>query len=192
MKKDVCVFLFLFAILLSASAWAGKYARQGTLDATVRCEFSKQVKIGADVQKASLSFVVPQDFKSSRCLQKISDFNLDFSPVPQEMINKVDARGNNVITASWNNAPAVIDVHMTYNVKGETKLNDLGSKAPFPLVEVDPDAKDYLKATKQIQADDRRIRELSASLTGEATTASEAVRQVILYVVGHMNYVTPP
>lgn len=184
--------LLFYGLFHAPLATAENYTVEGSMGSTIRYELQEQVTTGDGVKKLVLSFVVPQDFSSPTYSQKVKDFDLRFSPAPQEKKTRTDGRGNQIVTATWTTTPAVIDVRLSLNALNETKLPVLQTGAPFPLQNLDRGLRDYLTPTEQVQADHPRIRELSSRLTRDVKKEFDAVQRVISWVVDHVHYVTPP
>ncbi len=185
--------LFLFLGLSQVHpATAENYTVQGNMGSTIRYELQEQVTTGDGVTKLVLSFVVPQDFSSPTYSQKVKDFDLRFTPAPQEKKTRTDERGNQVVTATWLTPPDVIDVRLSLNALNETKLPVLQTSVPFPLTTVDQGLRYYLKPTEQVQSDDPRIKALASRLTSDVKTEFDAVQRVISWVVDRVHYVTSP
>ncbi|MBN1613425.1 MAG: transglutaminase domain-containing protein [Deltaproteobacteria bacterium] len=165
---------------------------RGQMGSSVQYELREQVTVGTGVQKLVLSFVIPENFSSPTYNQAIADFDLQFTPPPEDKKSVRDTRGNQIVTASWMKLPDVIDVRMRFNALNETRLAALETRDPFPLAKLGPGLDDYLKATQQVQADDERIIELARKLTKGLKTEFDAVQQIISWVVDHVHYVTPP
>ena len=191
MKKWIWIILGI-ALMWPVPALAENYTLKGQMASVIRYELQEQVTAGEGIKKLVLSFVVPQTYQSPTYRQEIKDFELRFSPEPQERKNNTDARGNQIIVATWTKPPAVIDVRLSCNALNETRFEKMQTRAPFPLEKVDPVMKDYLRPTEQVQSNDPRIRELAAKLTQGVKMEFGAVQQVISWVVDHVHYVTPP
>ncbi len=179
---------FMWAWPLSAE----NFTLKGDMDSVIRYELNEQITAGNGVKKLVLSFVVPQSFQSPTYSQTISDFRLSFRPEPQEKNTTADKRGNRIMTATWTSPPSAVDVSLSCNAASRTNLAAIETKSPFPLVNIDPEALDYLAATEQVQAGDPRIRQLADELTKGVKTQFDAVQRVIAWVVDHVHYVTPP
>lgn len=162
------------------------------MGANIRYELQEQVTAGTGIKKMVLSFVKPQTFESPTYRQEIKDFKLVFSPEPQERKTHTDSRGNEIVTATWTQEADFINVRLTCDALSETKFPVLTSRDPFPLAKIDPEIRDYLKSTEQVQSDDPRIRELASKLTAGVKTQFDAVQRVISWVVDNVHYVTPP
>ncbi|MDD5711218.1 MAG: transglutaminase family protein [Smithellaceae bacterium] len=186
------LFAVFFILALCAEGFCEKHLLRPPLATPARCEFAEQFNIGKGAASVSLSFVVPPDYQTSSSSQTVSDFALVFSPPSQKREISTDQWGNQIIKSTWQAAPATIDVKMTYNVQSEVRSRDRASSAPFPLTDVDPFAKIYLQATKQVQADDPAIQALSSELTAGTNAEIEAVRKVISHVADRLNYVAKP
>ena len=191
MKKTVCSVLCLI-LLCPALSLAENYTVKGEMGANIRYELQEQVTAGEGIKKMVLSFVKPRTFESPTYRLEIKDFKLVFSPEPQERKTHTDSRGNEIVTATWTKPADFINVRLTCDAFSETKFPVLTSQDPFPLVKIDPETRDYLKSTEQVQSDDARIRELALKLTAGVKTEFDAVQQIISWVVDNVHYVTPP
>ena len=191
MQRVIAAILGL-ALLWPVSGHAENYTLKGQMESVIRYELQEQITAGDGIKKLVLSFVVPQTYESPTYKQEIRDFDLKFTPEPQEKKTHTDGRGNRIIVATWTAPPAVIDVRLACSALNETRLKKLETAAPFPLEKVDPGMADYLKATEQVQVNDPRIRELAARLTQGVKTEFDAVQRIISWVVDHVHYVTPP
>jgi hypothetical protein len=187
------VYSILFMILMSpAFSHAENYTVKGEMGANIRYELQEQITAGEGIKKMVLSFVKPQTFQSPTYRQEIKDFKLIFSPEPQERKTHTDSRGNEIVTATWTNPSDSINVRLIFDALSETKFPAITTQDPFPLVKIDPETRDYLKSTEQVQAGDPRIREQASKLTAGVKTQFDAVQRIISWVVDHVHYVTPP
>ena len=191
MKKILAAVLGL-AICWPVSGLAENYTLKGMMGSVIRYELQEQITAGEGIKKLVLSFVVPPSYESPTYKQAISDFELKFTPEPQEKKTHTDGRGNQIIVGTWTAPPAVIDVRLACSALNETKLEKLETSAPFPLAKMDPTMADYLKATEQVQVNDPRIQELATRLTQGVKTQFDAVQRIISWGVDHVHYVTPP
>jgi hypothetical protein len=192
MQRIIAAAVVGLALLWTVSVHAENYTLKGRMGSVIRYELQEQITAGEGVKKLVLSFVVPQSYESPTYKQEIRDFDLKFTPEPQERKTHTDARGNRIIVATWTAPPALIDVRLACSALNDTRLAKLETSAPFPLAKVDPAMADYLKATGQVQVNDPRIRELAAKLTQGVKTEFDAVQRIISWVVDHVHYVTPP
>ena len=190
--KKTRFLLSCILLLWSLPSMAENYTLKGDMDSSIRYELQERITGGDGIRKLVLSFVVPQSFQSPTYSQEIGDFNLSFNPKPQETSTDTDKRGNRIVTATWTTSPASIDVSLSCTARSRTNLSTIGTKAPFPLTAVDPDSRDYLAATEQVQANDPQIRQLAAELTRGVKTEFDAVQRIVSWVVDHVHYVTPP
>ena len=191
MKKIIAVILGL-ALSWPVLGHAENYTLKGQMGSVIRYELQEQITAGEGIKKLVLSFVVPQTYQSPTYKQEIKDFELKFTPEPQERKAHTDTRGNQIIVATWTQPPAVIDVRLTCSALNDTKLEKLETSVPFPLEKVDPAMTDYLQATEQVQVNDPRIKEMAVKLTQGVKTEFDAVQRIISWVVDHVHYVTPP
>lgn len=192
MKKTVAFTAFILFFLLSNNILAENYTVKGTMESTIRYELQHQVTAGDGMKQMSLSFVAPQTFRSPTYNQEVSDFKLVFKPEPQEQKTSVDARGNRILIATWTKVPPFIDVALSCNILNKTGLKTLETQAPYPLLELEPALREYLKPTEQVQSNDPRLRAVAAQLAVEVKTEFDALQRVITWVVDHVHYINPP
>jgi len=190
--KRAAAFIPVILLLFCGRGKAENYTVKGDMTSTIRYELQHQVMTGDGMKQMSLSFVTPQSFRSPTYAQDISDFKLLLKPEPQERKASTDNRGNRIVTATWTKIPPSIDVSLSCNIVSKTGLKTLETGALFPLPEVDPAIRDYLKPTELVQANDPRIRALASRLTTDVKTEFDAVQRVISWVVDHIRYVNPP
>jgi transglutaminase-like putative cysteine protease len=191
MKKRLAAILVI--VLLSAvPVRAENYTVRGGMGAEIRYELRETITGGDDVRKTTLSFVMPRSFESPTFRQEIRSADVSFVPQPDERNNSEDSRGNRILTAVWNNPPGLIDVRLAVTAVNTTGLDTIETKAPFPLVAVPREFRDYLGATEQVQSDHARIRSLAGEMTRGVTTQFDAVQRLISWVVDHLSYVNPP
>jgi hypothetical protein len=187
--------LFMVIILLSliyCSAAAENLTVNGNMGSRLRFEIKKTVMTFPGVKTLTISFVVPGSFESPTYKQNIDRFDLKFTPAPQDERKLTDPRGNRIITASWKSPPETIDAHLTFNAVNETKLPTIDTSAPFPMKKAPEEISYYLKASKQVQSDDPRIKDLSKEIIQGVNTEFEAVQRILTFVVDSIHYVTPP
>ena len=192
MMKRSCMLLLGTILVWATPVLAGNVTVSGDMGSAIRYELQEQVTAGDGMKKLVLSFVVPQTYESPTYRQKISNFNLTFRPSPQDRKESLDERGNRVVVATWDDPPANVDVRLSCDAANTTNLKVLETRTPFPLTDVDPKVKVFLRPTDQVQVNHPRIRELSDRLTSGVKTEFDAVQRVISWVVDNVRYVTPP
>ena len=191
MKKILCLILFII-FFWTLPSLAENYTVQGNMASQIRFELQKNVTTVPGIRKTILSFVVPPTFQSPTYNQNVQEFDINFSPSPNDKKRNTDERGNQIITATWEKPPKSINVRLAFNASNTTKLETLETTAPFPVSNVPDDIKYYLKSTEQVQSDDPRIEKKARELTREVTTEFDAVQRILTWVVDHVRYVTPP
>lgn len=184
--------ILMLSIALCSPLQAENLTVSGEMDSEIKFEIRKNVELARGIRKLTLSFVVPPSFQSPTSNQVVRDFELKFTPEPQEKKSERDARGNTVVTAGWSTVPKSVECALSFSAGNSTSLKLIDTGVPFPLPEIPEDVRYYLKATEQVQAGDERIRRLSAELTQGVKTEFDAVQRVITYVVDHVKYVSPP
>ncbi|MDD5233155.1 MAG: transglutaminase-like domain-containing protein [Syntrophales bacterium] len=189
--KQICWLVFA-AVLWSGACPAENYTLQGEMGSDIRFEIRKNVEVNDGVQKLTLSFVVPPGFRSPTYSQAINNFDIRFSPPPQDRTEAAGNRGSRVITAVWQRPPRTVEARLSFSASNRTSLQVLNTKAPFPVRDIPEDGRDYLKSTEQVQAGDSRIQRLAAELCSGVKTEFDAVQKILTWVVDHVRYVTPP
>ncbi len=192
MKKISICSVVLCILLWSLPAHSENYTVQGNMTSQIRFEIQKTVNTVPGVQKTILSFVIPPSFQSPTYNQSIQAFDISFNPEPSDKQNDTDARGNKIITATWNTPPSSINVRLAFNAENSTNLKMIETGTPFPISDIPADIKYYLEATEQIQSNDQRIKNKADELIQGVTTEFDAVQRIITWVVDHVRYVTPP
>lgn len=139
-----------------------------------------------------ISTVVPASFTSPTYNQEISNLRLDFSPPPTRQEEKLDARGNKVITAIWSNPAGTVKASVALTAANWVQLSTLNTNSPFPLQNIPPSEQVYLQSTKQVPATEARIVAKARELTRGVTTEFDAVQRILAWVVDHMTYVLVP
>jgi len=191
MRKLLC-FVIIITVLLNLPVYAENFTVDGEMSSQIRFEIQKNVTVTPGVKTMTLSFVSPPSFRSPTFNQIISDFNIKFSPGPQDKKKYTDKRGNQIVSATWKNPRKAIDARLTFDASNTTTLKTLGTHAPFPLHNIPDDVRYYLTPTEQIQSDNHRIKKLAQKLTRGVTTEFDAVQQALTWVVDNIRYVTPP
>lgn len=192
MKKISICSVVLCILLWSLPAHSENYTVQGNMTSQIRFEIQKTVNTVPGVQKTILSFVIPPSFQSPTYNQSIQAFDISFNPEPSDKQNDTDARGNKIITATWNTPPSSINVRLAFNAENSTNLKMIETGTRFPISDIPADIKYYLEATEQIQSNDQRIKNKADELIQGVTTEFDAVQRIITWVVDHVRYVTPP
>lgn len=192
MEKAVAFAAFILLFLLNSDLTAENYTVKGEMESTIRYELQHQITAGDGMKQMSLSFVMPQTFRSPTYNQEISDFKLIFKPEPQAQKTSLDARGNRLLMATWTKIPPFVDVALSCNILNRTSLKTLETQAPFPLADLEPAVREYLKPTEQVQSGDPRLRALAVKLAVDVKTEFDALQRVISWVVDHVHYVNPP
>ena len=191
MRKLLC-FVVTAIFLLHIPLYAENFTLDGEMSSQIRFEIQKNVTVIPGVQTMTLSFVSPPSFQSPTYNQVIRDFNIRFSPTPQDEKRYTDKRGNQILSATWKNPRKAIDARLTFDASNTTTLKTLDTHAPFPLDNIPDDVGHYLKPTEQIQSENSRIKELAKKLTRGVNTEFDAVQQTLTWIVDNIRYVTPP
>ncbi len=189
MKRMITALLILAACSLSRGE---NYLINGGQESRIHYSLVQEFRPVTGTKKVSLSFVIPQNFKSPTYNQKINNFHLTFTPEPATKETIIDKRGNKIITAGWIQPESTISVTTSFNTVTETKLDKLESSAPFPPLNIPEDSKDYLMPTKLVQSDSPLISTKAHELVKGVKSQFDAVQRILSWIVDNMHYVTPP
>ena len=192
MKRRLGALLGVAFFLSAVPGRAENYTVRGDMGAEIRYELRERITAGSDVRQTTLSFVLPQSFRSPTFRQDVRDVDLSFDPRPAERTTTEDGRGNRIVTGIWRGSPAFIDVRLSATAVNTTGLETIETKAPFPPAAVAQEYGDYASATEQVQSGHPRIRALAEELTRGVSTEFDAVQRVVSWVVDHVTYVNPP
>lgn len=165
---------------------------EGDMSSQIRFEIQKNVTVVPGVKTMTLSFVSPPSFQSPTFNQVIRDFDIAFTPTPQDKKRYTDKRGNEIVSATWKNPTRAIDARLSFNISNRTTLKTLDTDASFPLPNIPDDVRYYLRPTEQVQSEDHRIKNRAQQLTKGLNTEFDAVQQILTWVVDNIRYVTPP
>lgn len=177
---------------LNLSQAAENYVLAGKQNARIQYELSQRIVPMPGMKSLIISTVVPVSFKSPTYNQEISDVRFDFKPLPTTQEERVDARGNKVLVATWTAPATPINASVSLTAANWLQLTPLATTAPFPMSGVTGAERAYLQATKQVPANDPRIGAKARELTNGVTTEFDAVQRVLAWVIDHMTYVLVP
>ncbi len=190
---------FRLALLLSAQLAlfvthtpAENYVLAGKQNSRIKYELSQRIVPMSGMKSLIISTVVPATFKSPTYNQEVSDVRFDFQPQPTNQEEKLDARGNKVITATWSMPTVAITASVSLTAANWLQLTPLSTSTPFPISAIAGPERTYLQATKQVPANDPRILAKAKELTNGVTTEFDAVQRVLAWVIDHMSYVLVP
>lgn len=189
MKRLSIVVLIVFA---AVPVFGENYLLNGGQESQIKYEMVQRIRLPAGLKKLMLSCVVPKSFSSPTYNQRISDFDLDFSPPPLRREDRIDKRGNKVVEATWKAPLGTVTTTIRFTAINSTRLQALKTGAPFPLSGLPQQVKVYLKATDQVPAGDSQIRSKARELTSTAKNEFDAVQRILTWVVDHMHYVLIP
>ncbi len=184
--------LLLLAVITSLSA-KENYTLNGSQVSRINYTLSQKLVPAPGINLLIVSTVIPASFTSPTYNQEISNLNLQFNPPPSDREEKLDARGNKVVTATWRQPSATIVASVSLTASNWVKLATINTTAPFPLAALTGPEAAYLAATKQVAADNPLIAAKAKELTRGVTTEFDAVQRILSWVVDHVDYVlTPP
>ncbi len=189
MKRFLSLFLaLLFAIPCSAE----NYLLNGGQESKIQYEMVQKVQPSSNTRKLILNYVVPESFDSPTYRQKIEQFDIRFSPPPDDRSQIVDKRGNKVIEATWKSPSEPISTIISLTAINSVVLKHVETDAPFPLVDMPEEAGSYLKPTPQVNIKNKKIIAKAHELTSSAKTEFDAVQKILTWVVDHMRFIVNP
>ncbi len=195
LRRKACalslILLLLFAGRVEETS-AENYTLAGNQKSRINYALTQRIVPLPGTKSLIISTVVPASFTSPTYNQEVSNLKLDFSPPPTRQEEKLDGRGNKVITAVWSNPSGAVKTSVALMAANWVQLNTLNTSAPFPLNNMGAAEQAYLRATKQVPATEPRIVAKAKELTREVTTEFDAVQRILAWVVDHMTYVLVP
>lgn len=193
MRRETVLFTLLILAFATMITGRENYTLNGSQASRINYTLSQRLVPAAGINSLIISTVIPASFSSPTYNQDIANLNLQFNPPPSQREEKLDARGNKVITATWRQPTATIVASVSLTASNWVKLNTINTTAPFPLAALTGPETAYLASTKQVAADNPLIAAKAKELTRGVTTEFDAVQRILSWVVDHVDYVlTPP
>jgi hypothetical protein len=192
--------IYLTAFFITFLIWrwdAGIYAQKievlGVQQSEIQYRLAQDIEVAAGTGELIVSFVVPVNFRSLTCQQQVSDLNFEFRPLPGRQETKNDTRGNQIRTFFWQKPAGVVNTALSFRADNRVNLEVIrDDRSPFPMRNLPREATIYLQPTAQVQADDPAIQAKAQELTASAATATQASRNILFWVVEHMQYILMP
>lgn len=191
-KLYLTILLAALPAFIASPTQAENYVLAGKQNARIKYELAQRIVPINGMKSLIISTVVPATFNSPTYNQEISGVRFDFNPPPATQEEKLDARGNKVLTATWSFPTVPITASVSLTAANWLQLAPLSTTAPFPLNAIAGPERVYLQATKQAPANDPRIIAKAKELTNGVTTEFDAVQRVLAWVIDHMTYVLVP
>jgi len=180
------------ALLFTAPCNAENYLLNGGQESKIQYEMVQKVQPSSNTRKLVLNYVVPESFDSPTYRQKIEQFDIRFSPSPDDRSQLVDKRGNKVIEATWKSPSEPISTIINLTALNSVALKPIETDAPFPLLDLPEEASSYLKSTRQVNIKNKKIITKARELTSSAKTEFDAVQTILTWVVDHMRFIVNP
>jgi len=185
------IFIFL-CVFVSIPCHAENYLLNGGQESKIHYTMTQEIQPSPNTRKLILNYVVPKSFDSYTYKQKIEQFNINFSPSPDNRSQRVDKRGNEVIEAFWNSPRQPVSTMISLTTLNRVVLKPIKTSAPFPLLEIPTKLKDYLNSTPQVEFTNPKILSKARELTASAKTQFDAVQMILTWIVDHMHFVVNP
>lgn len=196
MKQKIYLTAFFITFLIwrwDAGIYAQKIEVLGHQQSEIQYRLTQDIEVAAGTGELIVSFVIPVNFHSLTCQQQVSDLNFEFRPLPGRQETKNDIRGNQIRTFFWQKPAGVVNTALSFRANNRVNLKVIrDDRTPFPIRNLPPEATVYLQPTVQVQADDPAIQAKAKELTASAATAYRASRNILFWVVEHMQYILIP
>jgi hypothetical protein len=183
---------FICLIFLVQGLSAENYLLNGGQKSEIHYKLIQKIVPTAETVTLNLSFVEPQNFKSQTYSQTISNFSINPQLVPQNVSQRRDKLGNNIIKYTWEKPRKAFDVIITFSAINTVNLEKIETTAPFPVTMIPAEMELYLESTEFVQSEADIIRQKAMSLTRDAQTQFDAVQKILTWIIDHMNYVLNP
>ena len=188
--------LLLHLLLLLIWGVSGVSARtfvlEGDLDSSLTVTQQIRFSVDKQIDKLSFRFALPTGYGARSVTQEIRDVAVTYAPEPDKIEDDLDRFGNRFRRATWKDLATDARITVASQVRIRTDLPKLESTAPYPLPAVSPQEGLFLKATKQVQSDDAKIRTKASELTAGLATEYEAVTAIMTYVADAIRYTYNP
>ena len=142
------LFLFITLLLLAINGIGENYLLNGGQNSTIKYKLIQKVEPEDGIITVDLTYVIPESFNSKTYNQQIKNFDISFSLKPANKKEWIDKRGNKIQRYSWNSPSASFDISISFETTNSVKLDPVKTQAPFPLTNISPENKNYLKNSK--------------------------------------------
>ncbi|RIK56353.1 hypothetical protein DCC62_30490, partial [candidate division KSB1 bacterium] len=150
MRRETVLFTLLILAFATMITGRENYTLNGSQVSRINYTLSQRLVPAAGINSLIISTVIPASFNSPTYNQDIANLNLQFNPPPTQREEKLDSRGNKVITATWQQPTATIVASVSLTASNWVKLNTINTTAPFPLAALTGPETAYLASTKQV------------------------------------------
>ena len=186
------LFFFITLLLLAINGIGENYLLNGGQNSTIKYKLIQKVEPEDGIITVDLTYVIPESFNSKTYNQQIKNFDISFSLKPANKKEWIDKRGNKIQRYSWNSPSASFDISISFETTNSVKLDPVKTQAPFPLTNISPENKNYLKSTKMVPSNNPQIKNKAQEITKNAKTEFDAVQKILSFVIDHMYYVLKP
>ncbi len=186
------IILILLCLFVPFPCLAENYLLNGGQKSKILYTMTHEVQPSPNTKKLILNYVVPKSFDSCTYKQIIEQFDLDFSPPPDDRSQFIDPRGNEVIEVIWESPQTLVSTKINLIALNSVILKPIETSAPFPTSGIPDTLEDYLKSTPQVDFTHPNIQKKALELTASAKTQFDAVQRILTWVVDHMNFVVNP
>ncbi|MDD2856320.1 MAG: transglutaminase-like domain-containing protein, partial [Desulfuromonadaceae bacterium] len=175
-------------ITCCTSVWGKTLVVEGKLDGTVTVK--KDVTFSADepIRQFTYQFSLPSSYDNAGNIQSLDDFQASAIPQPDESKETTDEYGNRSRKMIWKQLEGDARISIKYTTSITANISPKTSNSAYPLSAVPVGEQKFLKKSKLVQSDDRKIIELAESLTSGAVTEHQAIIAILTYVADAIKY----
>jgi len=192
MKRLAAAITLLFLGVSGSSLHSENYLLNGGQHSKINYTLIQKIKPTGETVSVTLSYVLPENFKSPTYSQSVSDLSVKFTLEPDDKKEWTDKRGNRIVDYSWNNPAGAFEAQISFVAENSVLLKRVNTTSSFPVKDLPPAIDDFLKTTNMAPADNPQIRKLSAEIVDGAGTQFDAVQRILSWLIDHMRYVLEP
>jgi transglutaminase-like putative cysteine protease len=165
---------------------------EGKLESTLHISKEMRWTVDRPLSRLTVELTMPANFSNRVLAQAVRNLQIDIVPKPAGIEDKRDNQGNVRKKITWYNLRTDPEVRLAFDARVEAGLAAMESGQAFPLKDLGPRERFYLKSTALVQSESREIKELCRELTQHATTEFQAVTAVFNYIADNIRYVYNP
>jgi hypothetical protein len=192
MRRLAAAISFLYLSVSGSFLHSENYLLNGGQRSKINYSLIQKIKPTAETVSVTLSYVLPENFKSPTYSQTVSNLSVRFTLEPDDKKEWTDKRGNRIVDYSWNNPAGAFEARISFIAENAVSLVTVNTTAAFPVKDLSAAILSYLEPTKMAPVDDPQIKKLSAEIVSGAKTQFDAVQRILSWLIDHMRYVLEP
>lgn len=186
------IFIFVIFFILVTNGYSKTLLLKGEMSSKIEVTQNVSFKINQPLKKLKYRFALPTNYDTPLTNQNIEKLDIKFSLNPIKIEDDKDNEGNIFKVAHFENIEKDIDISLTYLIKKKNNLKEITFSDTFPVKDLTAIDQRYLKATKLVQSDDSRIKDIAKKLSEGTTNLYDIVNRVINYVSDNVKYTYNP